>query len=229
VSTTDSFAVLDLSTENYGRCTTFDSNDKSLFVVDDMIETLSPVPLACGWEYEQEKDLQVHIRVIFGAVGFTLLAILLAVTLYRRSKQKRQRGLVTVAAVLGEVALDRTEKQELPEQQEQSEELPELPLLSPHQRYRRNNEHRAIFLPKKINVFSDVQFRINGERNRHIYIGRGNSAKLHDWHYLASYSIVCMGPYDDTTSRTGLPDGSHALQPFWLFPPFSSQINGESC
>lgn len=110
MSTADSFAVLDLSTENYGRCTTFDSKDKSLFVVDDMIETPSPVPPACGWECEQEKDLRVHTRVILGAVGFTLLVILLAVTLYRRSKQKRQRGLVAVAVVLGEVALDRAEK-----------------------------------------------------------------------------------------------------------------------
>ncbi|KAF9377306.1 hypothetical protein CPC16_011895 [Podila verticillata] len=104
VSTSTLFAVLDLNVENYGHCTTFDSNGQSLFRLDDMIETPSQVPPVCVWECKQEKDRQVRIRVILGAVGFTLFVILLAVMLYRRSKQKRKGGLATVAAVLDETA-----------------------------------------------------------------------------------------------------------------------------
>ncbi|KAF9207689.1 hypothetical protein BGZ59_011008 [Podila verticillata] len=47
VNTSTSFAVLDLSVENYGHCTTFDSNDQNLFRLDDMIETPSQVPPVC--------------------------------------------------------------------------------------------------------------------------------------------------------------------------------------
>ncbi|KAG0356257.1 hypothetical protein BG005_004829 [Podila minutissima] len=70
VSNSDSFGVLDLSPENYGRCTDYKSDSRNLFRVDDMIEAPMPDPpecletctemRACHAPYTHWVDLYIH-------------------------------------------------------------------------------------------------------------------------------------------------------------------------
>lgn len=95
VSTSTSFSVLDLSPEGYGQCSSYDSFDNSLFLVDDGIESLSTV---CGENCGQDTTTYAFFGGIFGTAAVLLIVWYLVQLCCRRRRTKRQIEQVVVPA-----------------------------------------------------------------------------------------------------------------------------------
>ncbi|KAF8948321.1 hypothetical protein BGZ52_006988 [Haplosporangium bisporale] len=87
VSTFTSFSVLDLSPENYGQCTNFDSLDNSMFLVDDRLESPSAL---CSDNCGQDTTTYAIFGGVFGSVSLILICWLLVVLCQQRRETKRQ-------------------------------------------------------------------------------------------------------------------------------------------
>ncbi|KAG0016735.1 hypothetical protein BGZ81_011071 [Podila clonocystis] len=115
VSVTDSFGVLDLSPENYGRCTNHESDGRNLFRVDDMIEAPKPDPPECLETCTEMKAINALFGGIFGGIAVVLICCCLSI---RRCQQKKRRKQALAAAAVvvtsEEVALDAIEEQPPP-------------------------------------------------------------------------------------------------------------------
>ncbi|KAF9331000.1 hypothetical protein BG006_006093 [Podila minutissima] len=118
VSNSDSFGVLDLSPENYGRCTDYKSDSRNLFRVDDMIEAPMPDPPECLETCTEMRALGALFGGIFGGIAVLLICCCLTIRHCTRKKARRQREMaalaVAVAAASEEVALHTIEEQHPP-------------------------------------------------------------------------------------------------------------------
>lgn len=102
---------LDLSPEHYGLCTSFDSNDQTLFRVDDMIEAPKPEPIACHESCEYGKFIAIFLGSIAGAIAVVVICC------YCARKRQRERAAADVDVVgSDEVSLE--EMGEQPQQQQ---------------------------------------------------------------------------------------------------------------
>lgn len=103
-----SFGVLDLSPENYGRCTSYGSDGRYLFRVDDLIQAPKPDPPECLESCTQGKAMAAMFGGIFGGIAVVLICCPLRFG-YCLSKRRRQRKPIavagTVAVTSDEVAL----------------------------------------------------------------------------------------------------------------------------
>lgn len=109
VNTAGSFGVLDLSLENYGCCTSYGSEGRDLFRVDDLIQAPKPDPPECLESCTQGKAMAVMLGSTFGGIAVVLICCPLTLA-YCLRKRRRQRELVivvgTVAVTSNEMALD---------------------------------------------------------------------------------------------------------------------------
>ncbi|KAG0074086.1 hypothetical protein BGZ92_003534 [Podila epicladia] len=118
VSDSDSFGVLNLSLEDYGRCTNYKSDSRNLFQVDDMIEAPMPDPPECLESCTEMKAIGAMFGGIFGGIAVLLICCCLMVRNCRQKKARRRQEAATltiaVAAASEEAALHTIEEQHPP-------------------------------------------------------------------------------------------------------------------
>ncbi|KAF9379004.1 hypothetical protein CPB97_009222 [Podila verticillata] len=93
MSTLTSFSVLDLSPENYGQCSSFNSFDNSMFLVDDRIESPSA---ACSGNCGRDTTSYAVFWGVFGGVALIMICWILVVQCRQRRRTKRQVGQAIV-------------------------------------------------------------------------------------------------------------------------------------
>ncbi|KAG0016736.1 hypothetical protein BGZ81_011072 [Podila clonocystis] len=115
VSDSTSFGVLDLRLENYGRCTRFESDGKSLFLVDETVEAPKPDPPECLESCTEWKAMKALIGGVAGAIAALVICCCL-MAWYCSKKRQREREPVFVAVGADEVVLETIEKQQQQQQ-----------------------------------------------------------------------------------------------------------------